>query len=144
MRNGDPKRVGALYFISSDTQQAVKIGFAENVYMRLKSLQTGNPDELKLLAYVPCFAEAEVLLHRALKHKRIRLEWYPDDAELETLIYELQDDMFDAAMEVFDPAEGISFDEASSLLNAAYTATPLPTSLIVQRVRECCLALTQA
>jgi len=135
---------GYLYFIASETQQAIKIGFAENVYMRLKSLQTGNPDELKLLATVPCLAEAEFRLHRVLKHKRIRLEWYPDNAEIETLIYELQDDMFDAAIEGFAPPTDAEGDEISALLNAAYTAAPLPTTLIMQRVRQCCLEPTEA
>jgi len=144
MRNGSPKREGFLYFIQSETQNAIKVGFAEEVYMRLKTLQTGNPDELKLLASIPCLAEAEVLLHRQLKHKRIRLEWYPDDAELETLIYELQDDMFDAGFENFEAPDGLDGDEISALLNAAYKAKPLPTDLILQRVRECCLETTQA
>lgn len=144
LRNGSPTRPGVLYFILSQTQNAVKIGFAESVYMRLKSLQTGNPDELKLLASVPCLAEAEVLLHQELKHKRIRLEWYPDDAAIETLIYELQDDMFDAAIEEYDPPEGASFKEASDMLNVGYYSHPLPTSLILQRVRESCAEIETA
>ena len=137
MRNGDPKRTGFLYFIASDSQKAIKIGFAEEVYMRLKSLQTGNPDELRLIGSVPCRAEAEALLHRQLRHKRVRLEWYPDDAEIETLIYELQDDMFDAGIELYEPTDGMTFEEASVMLNTAYRAKPLPTELILRRVREC-------
>jgi hypothetical protein len=137
-------KAGYLYFIASEAQTAIKIGFAENVYMRLKSLQTGNPDELRLLATIPCLAESEVRLHRIMKPKSLRLEWYPDDAEVETLIYELQDDMFDAGMETFDPPEGADEDEVSALLNAAYKAKPLPTELILQRVRECCREITEA
>jgi hypothetical protein len=139
MPRGDLDRVGYLYFVASERQGAIKIGFAEEVYMRLKSLQTGNPDELTLLAVVPCRIQAETLLHQYLKHKRIRLEWYPDDAEIERLIYELQDDMVEFGIESSDAdLEGLDGDLISSLLKQSYMATPLPTDLILQRVHECC------
>lgn len=138
MKNGDLKREGVLYFLTSDSQGAVKIGFAEDLYTRIKTLQTGNPDELTLVGRIPCVAEAEILLHRALLHKRIRLEWYPWDEDLQAFVFELLDDMVDAGMERM---EDIAFDEcqdASDALSQAYYSEPLPTELILERAREYC------
>ncbi len=142
MRNGDPQREGSLYFISSETQGAVKIGFAEDTYARLKTLQTGNPDDLTLVGRIPCLAEAELLVHRNMLHKRLRLEWYRWDAEIETLLYELQDDMFDAGMELVGGDLCGEEEVISAAINDAYFKRPLPTALILRRVRECCPRLT--
>lgn len=92
-------QIGYIYFIESETQSAVKIGFATNVYTRLKGLQTGNPDTLKLLAHVRSTYGAEQVLHKALVEHRIMLEWYRSSELLWILQNEIEDVFLDLAME---------------------------------------------
>jgi hypothetical protein len=92
-------QIGTLYFIASEAQNAVKIGFATDTYVRHKSLQSGNPDELTIVAQVPCTYGAEQRLHRLLRKRRLRLEWYPRDAFIMSLENEVQDVALDRAME---------------------------------------------
>ncbi|MGN6103205.1 MAG: GIY-YIG nuclease family protein [Devosia sp.] len=94
----DLSKVGVIYFIESPAQNAVKIGFADDVYMRLKGLQTGNPDELTLLGTVPATRDAELVLHRLLRPYCIRLEWYPNNHLTGYLLDALQDEVLDRAM----------------------------------------------
>jgi hypothetical protein len=71
-------KTGYLYFLGSRTQEAVKIGFAVNLYSRMASLKSGNPAELKVWGVVPIEAPAENALHAYLKPHRIVREWYRD------------------------------------------------------------------
>jgi hypothetical protein len=98
-RPSELTKVGKLYFIESDAQNAVKIGFANDVYTRLKSLQSGNPDDLHLVVSVSCTYGAELALHRKLKSRRIRLEWHPDDDFMFWLRDEIEAAALDKAME---------------------------------------------
>lgn len=59
-------QIGFIYFIESETQNAVKIGFTADVQARLKGIQTGNPDLLTLAAHVRATFGAEQALHKAL------------------------------------------------------------------------------
>lgn len=134
----DLSRKGFMYFISSKAQKAIKVGFAKDVYSRMKSLQTGNPDELTLTAYIPCELRAEREFHRQMRHKRTRLEWYPDDEQLFWFMTEVQDDMFDMTMEDLE-GDATTFEsdlEASKFLSAAYKRQIVPASLIARRLRE--------
>lgn len=97
---------GFLYFISSDEQGAVKIGFGTEPYMRLKTLQTGNPYELTLRAYVPATQEAEKAIHAELKGMRLRLEWYADDDFTWMLMDEIQAVCMERSVEAMADAEG--------------------------------------
>lgn len=72
-----------VYFIQCghDKKPPVKVGVASNIDKRLKSLQTGNPYELKLLCSIECknTKEAynlECFIHSELKSRRIRGEWF--------------------------------------------------------------------
>lgn len=126
-----------MYFIESPSQGAVKIGFADDVYQRLKSLQTGNPAELNLLATIPCELGAERRVHALLRKKRIRLEWYPsDDAQLFWFMSELQDDLFDAAWSAMgEDADGDANAVAAAIADAK-DRQYLSADLIIKRLRE--------
>lgn len=73
------KDVGLLYYIESEGQNAVKIGFANDLGMRLAGLQTGNPCKLRVRWTQRATREVEAALHAYLKPFRINREWYPDD-----------------------------------------------------------------
>ena len=73
-----------VYFIqsgSSKKRNPVKIGVARNPERRLAALQTGNPEELKLLVVIECGSRAEAYaieshLHKTLAKRNIRGEWF--------------------------------------------------------------------
>lgn len=87
-RSHDQDQVGRIYFITSHNQEACKIGFATDVYQRLKTLQTGNPEQLDLRISIPATLGAEMALHRLLAPRRIRLEWFWDRSDFMWLLEE--------------------------------------------------------
>lgn len=90
----DLAQIGRLYFIESGDQDAMKIGFATDTYVRLKNLQSGNPGELSLVTHVPCTYGAEMRLHKLLRGHQIRLEWYP----INNLTLAIQDEIEDVVL----------------------------------------------
>lgn len=54
----------------------MKIGWALTPSDRLDSFQTGNPVELRMLAFGPGSQEDEVELHSKFARSRIRGEWF--------------------------------------------------------------------
>jgi predicted GIY-YIG superfamily endonuclease len=73
-----------VYFIQSGDSKKrnpVKIGVARNPERRLAALQTGNPEELKLLVVIECDSRTEAYaieshLHKTLAKRNIRGEWF--------------------------------------------------------------------
>lgn len=65
-----------LYFIACG-EYAVKIGFTEDIQQRMKSFQTGNPYDLKLLYMIDNInPQLETFIHTFLDGHQIRNEWY--------------------------------------------------------------------
>lgn len=65
-----------IYLLRGRPKSPVKIGIARDVEARISTLQTGNPDELHLLASFPGTQADELALHRYLRDERIRGEWF--------------------------------------------------------------------
>jgi len=99
VRSADKAKVGLLYIIASDEQNAVKVGFAENLEMRLANLQTGNPAKLRIRFTHAATRGAEETLHRFLKPYRIGREWYPDTWLIDSIYDELGYELVDRALE---------------------------------------------
>lgn len=69
---------GFVYFIGELTAGPIKIGSSTNVHSRLRSLQTGSPVDLVVLAHFPTedrFGD-EHSLHEEFRHLRQRGEWF--------------------------------------------------------------------
>ena len=74
---------GYVYFISSEKNREIKIGFtARPVEKRLKSLQTAHPYKLKLLTIVPGTTEDEKSLHERFANIRLEGEWFKPHPDL--------------------------------------------------------------
>lgn len=101
---------GTIYFIESKSQGAIKVGFADDLYMRLKGLQTGNPAILTIKAEIPGTRECEELIHRLLKKYRTNREWYPATHLFDMLIDDLNDFRLDRAMEEIQVVGGQDLD----------------------------------
>lgn len=75
MRN----KKGCVYLIEDSCNEVYKIGVTrKSAKARLKQLQTGNPNELKLLEYFECEYpfRLENLLHNKYKLQQAFNEWY--------------------------------------------------------------------
>lgn len=71
----------SLYFIQSDKTGMIKIGRSINPEKRLKQLQTGSSNKLRLIASFKDLGWMERQLHERLKEWRIREngEWFSYD-----------------------------------------------------------------
>lgn len=74
------------YFIQAGVDGPVKIGIAEDVEERLKQLQTGCPDDLRLIGRIRGNCEAD--LHKRFERLRLRGEWFKPDVRLMAFIVE--------------------------------------------------------
>lgn len=81
-----------LYFIQSSKTGMIKIGRSKNPEKRLKQLQTGNQNKLRIVATFENIGWREAELHQDLKRWRIRAngEWFHYDCvgSLPTDLYE--------------------------------------------------------
>jgi T5orf172 domain len=83
-RDPDTEAYGLVYFFGHESTGPVKVGFTTNadVRVRLRQLQTGNPDKLDVLGVVPAYARIERSLQRFLDPHSIRGEWFEREAAL--------------------------------------------------------------
>ena len=79
-----------VYFIQMKHSHCVKIGVAQDVAIRLRGLQSGNPEPLRLLCTFPGEHEHERLLHSALEATRLHGEWFSWSERLERVIEALK------------------------------------------------------
>jgi hypothetical protein len=71
------RAMGQHYIYAAWDGQAIKIGRTEGTpEERLAQLQTGNPGELRLLAYRYGDEATERLIHQVLKGSHLRGEWF--------------------------------------------------------------------
>jgi len=73
--------MGYVYFITDEKKSGIKIGYTKNnVYKRLKQLQTGNSNKLILLYYIKGSMDKEKSLHNYFSNDyNILNEWYDYD-----------------------------------------------------------------
>lgn len=84
-------KVGFVYIVQGEDEEEdrtapVKIGFARDVHQRMRSLQTGNPDRLRLLVCFPGTRRHERRLHERFADARIHDEWFRYTPDLESFV----------------------------------------------------------
>lgn len=83
---------GFIYFITSEPDEYVKIGWAmHSPHRRMRELQTGCPEALRLMAYAPGSREEERRLHETFAELHYRGEWFFNQHKLYDLISYLSD-----------------------------------------------------
>lgn len=81
------KKEYTIYFVCEKNKEKIKIGRTKNLRARLKTLQTGNSDELTLLAYLPNqYSDMEQHIHGICHKYRLNGEWFKLNALYEHLI----------------------------------------------------------
>lgn len=80
------KYKGFVYFIQGECGGGIKIGFSKKPEERLKQLQTGYPDTLKILCLVPGNEQTERIFHKQFDAFRLNGEWYkPNNVLLDSI-----------------------------------------------------------
>lgn len=70
------KYCGYVYFVQGECGGPIKIGHSQNVAQRMKELQTGYPDILKLIGMIPGNVALETKIHQELEGYRTKGEWF--------------------------------------------------------------------
>lgn len=81
-----PKK-GHIYFIQVGESGPIKIGFSSNVDQRLRTLQTGHTEKLKLLHSQIGTKADEGRLHNRFRNIHIKGEWFEADPSLLEFIH---------------------------------------------------------
>src|SRR5690554_8205262 len=84
--------VGYVYAIEAPISRLVKFGFSSNPIRRIKQLQSGWEEELRLLGYSRLYRHAEYLIHRGMGKYRHHGEWYHMRGKIHRLIDHLKSD----------------------------------------------------
>lgn len=91
-----PSRVGftdpCVYFAQESAgQKRIKVGHTrrDRLQSRIKSLQTGSPEQLVVRAIVPGGAETERFFHQKFAHLNVRGEWFAPSQEMMELAFKL-------------------------------------------------------
>lgn len=75
---------GKVYFV--ECAGRIKIGYTQDVASRLKSLATGAPAEMSILATVDGTVNFERAIHKDLAAYRVKGEWFRDCSEVRSLM----------------------------------------------------------
>lgn len=83
-----PPTVGScLYILATAATWPVKIGFTtKSVSARIKALQTGCPDELRLICSAPATRLEEQTVHNTFAACRVKGEWFRASPQLTRFI----------------------------------------------------------
>lgn len=76
----------AIYFVAAQNSGLIKIGVACDPVSRLRDLQVGSPERLRLLAVTPGTAADERALHQRFSAHREHGEWFRPAPEVLALI----------------------------------------------------------
>lgn len=75
-----------IYFVQAGLSGPIKIGVTTDIKNRLSQLQTGNPENLRLLALHLGDRHLEKALHRYFAPHQVKSEWFMPNEELVELI----------------------------------------------------------
>ena len=76
------ERLEFVYFIQGENGGPIRIGCTVNPIFRLKSLQKGYPDKLKLLLVISAPFTASEEIKKAFKKHKLKGDWFKPDEEI--------------------------------------------------------------
>lgn len=119
------------YIIRAGDIGPVKIGWADDVPSRLRSLQTGNHETLHVLREVDTWWQSEREFHRRFTSHRLRGEWFTFHPEMLTFIPTVPRSR--TRRDSTATGAGVSRDEAkmliSRLLDRRHPSVPVASAL---------------
>ena len=87
---GGNESIGYVYFIGSEDNQPVKIGFSLNPWSRAKEISTGNHSPLKVIACFKGDKNTEKEYHKAFSAYQSKNEWFSIPPEILKFICKFQ------------------------------------------------------
>lgn len=73
---------GVVYFIRAGQRGPIKIGFTRNIERRIRQLQSGSPQPLRVLGTLPGDRATESMLQALHREQRIRGDWFRPSGDL--------------------------------------------------------------
>jgi len=86
-----PKHTECVYFIQSENGGPIKIGYSNDLVIRIRSLQNYYKQKFKVLAVIPGTYKTEKEIHRKFERYRIKGEWFKDVPRVLEKIDELKE-----------------------------------------------------
>jgi hypothetical protein len=77
-----PEHPTRVYFVQAGESGPVKIGVTGNIEDRVRTMQTGSPQPLRVLATFPGGFDLEARLHRMFAPHRVHGEWFAPAPDL--------------------------------------------------------------
>lgn len=74
--NKNKRKESYVYFIQNPITGYIKIGFTNNLSRRIKTFNTANANDLKLIYYVLADRNFESSMHNYFKDDRVNREWF--------------------------------------------------------------------
>lgn len=107
------------YIIQAGPTGPVKIGRADDPESRLVTLQTGHPDELRIIRLVDTAFDSEGAFHEEFAHLRLRGEWFRFHPDMMTFVP--PEPIFEPPVEeIVRRAKQRALTEAGELLHAIW------------------------
>lgn len=92
--------IECVYFVSPAPFNEIKIGYATDLFNRLRELQIANPHELHILTAIDGTIALEHRLHAIFATERLRGEWFKTSARIRAFIRWInRGDSIDTALE---------------------------------------------
>jgi len=86
------RKKGHVYFIRIDGTGDVKIGFSTSVAERRKSMDTGHPGKIDVIATIEGSRDLEQDLHRRFENYRKKGEWFSYEGAVKKFVESIPDD----------------------------------------------------
>lgn len=89
---------GYVYFIGAKAGRKIKIGYSTKPSLRIRQIQSGNPDDLEVLFSLRGTKAGEAMLHRAFADVRLKGEWFRGASTIRRVAKKLQADQVARAL----------------------------------------------
>jgi len=77
-----------VYLVREIQSGRLKIGTTQDLAKRLDQLQTGNPDDLEVVAWVKGSYSVEAMLHEKFSYTKVRGEWHANNRDILRWFYD--------------------------------------------------------
>lgn len=120
---------GRVYFIQAGDDGPIKIGYTENLPARIKQLQTGQPQRMRVLRSMSGDRALETFLHRKFAAHRMAGEWFHPHRDI--LRYIIDNTLAKDERSATQTAQSRQTSDT-----APPGAAPMPRSELARRARE--------
>lgn len=100
-----------IYFITTEDNKFIKIGYTKNLKARLSNIQTGCPYTLTVLRTVRENISLEKTIHQELYRYHVRGEWFSYNKEVSDYISNVLDTSIEPTYPKYDPSVNTNIEK---------------------------------